>query len=449
MRLAEVVLVKDGQLPLPDAFARPLGLYNGSKLYLSKVKGHEQHQILTTIPQDCWRRILRVSVLLEHKPGALDVVARAISDLGASILVMEGYGREPDEEGWWSGVVQLPISESEAPVAALSTNKRGIIQKLYSIYETHEGDEFPFPKRLRPEDDGPRVETFDYGLRTLDGEPVVLVENMRLTLIADQVGEPVGRYFEEKSRSITVGKSIAIEARFVWGLLMCNTEERFLRFISIRSPVEISLQIVSTSEDKTKVGVGVLPNITKILESVETEEGQGINIAYLFNYITERKLCSPAEGDDREEDRPPFKESSVIQLFLESPPSWLVDPENSKAEIEMRWRDVFERLADARIGGRRIVEWEGSRMTLWYGQKLTYVLDKRGEARPEGWWLRIRRKSGGSVRVLFGLAGLLAVLTVGACLVSWTVASVLGGFASFFLAWGGILTTKRSRRGSG
>jgi hypothetical protein len=372
MRLAEIVQVKNGVLQIPSAFERPLELYSGSEVYHAyteqKRPYHPPHRILTTIPPECWPRILKLSILLTHeKPGALSIASRILSELGINILIMEGYGRDPDDEGWWSAVVDCPNSD-------LRKTKKILIQKFFTVLEEeskarrHGNDNRPFmysPRFTTAKEKEEQFKQVPHGIESSEGTRPFLVEDMILTSLHGQV------FFEGHTppgyKKVPYGKGCLriAEGGSHTGLLLCNTEERFLRLVEFPRdrpfPIEMELPVRTSGERTEDVGVGILAEITRIIS------GAGINIIYTYNYISRREQ-KKGKGADIERD----VEESVIRFFLEPRPT---SQEESKGKDAKK--ELFVDLLNAKRRNEFVVSppeqarmtiRDGNRKTVWRGK---------------------------------------------------------------------------------
>lgn len=403
MRLAKIIETRD-LVQIPADFRKPLALYDGSQVYHCELKRDwgvlPRHSILTTVPPGCWRTLLRVSVLLSHEPGALAHASKILATLGANILLMEGYGRDTDREGWWSAVVDFSnkVSESESDdivAARLSDMKDALITNFDERLKEERGfaktERTKRPGRMYAaiftQEGSPGFEVVPNGIamaKEVAGRRYpLLVESMRLTylyrdLIFDGEGDLVTSRCKEHTYS-DEGLKLGIDGP---ALLLCNTDERFLRIVDfmnqdndlaeIRLPVRTESRIRSDGPSGIAVGIGVLDQISSHIAGGKYP----INVIYTYNYITGRGKC-------RDESRDEFEES-VIEFFLE--PSANFPKEISEKRVE-RWKALFEELLTMqRSLGQDINKPSGeaiphlvnppedARMVIWgLGEELTWI----------------------------------------------------------------------------
>ena len=425
MRLAAVVKMKGNGISIPAPFARSLGLYDGSRFYVSQVRGDDNHHILTTLPPDCWGGILRVTVLLPHQPGALHRVADALSRpaIAGNTLIMEGYGREPDKEGWWGGIVHLdpPDGDEEAGdskrVSVLEQRKKVLseLAKLYSSRE--EGGMLPLPEHLsNKRASGCGVEIVEDGL-VIDREKFLRVEAIRLTDLQGRVGEPrVFVYHERSGRGsvVKVGRNPIRNRDASRGFLMCNTDERFLRFVEIECPVEIELAIRARSK-RGVAATGVLSALTEVLMNEDTgEDPNGINIIFLYNYIT--GYTKEPVGDPEVMES---VEHSVVKFYLQTPRGWI----NNRSSFLREWARVFENLLRVTIDGVSIVEPSKSEMKVWHKRICRFGSDEKRGARRRYFSMFEPRSGFSRVRDRF-LSRSLMLVVIGTFVLSFVLALV-------------------------
>ena len=400
MRLAQVVSLQDGCFEVPAEFMRPLSWYENARVYVQQVKCEEgdekpSHWIISTLPPRCWLTIARVSVRLEHKSGTLRDVASMLEKHHFNILIMEGYGRDPDKEGWLSAVVDFSIlrkdvfeNDGEARVVDADRVRDALKRAIQSFME----DYVNVAKKAGNEYQGPAVEQapagsegyFRFVVTAKDAfKPKLLVESMALSeqwlkmvdsKVSDSSAQLVGRMIE-------VTKNSAEKKSWKRGLLMCNTDERFLRFVNIEDPVEINLG-VKTTGPPDKVGVGVLKAITEVLagasewgEDEHGEQGKDrINIIFTYNYLTaiewprkRDKICT---------------ERSTIKLFLEDPEGHISD----KAREEL-WKRILRRLLEAKRpdDSAPFIQQNEVEMKLWGNSIEEFFVNKDGVIRPKKW----------------------------------------------------------------
>lgn len=341
MRIAEIVHVHRGRrLPVPAAFRRTIGLYEGSRVYQATVPGKESqysaNYIITTIPFECWRAILRIDILLDHRAGTLDICAKTLERCGGNILLMEGYGRYPDQRGWWSAVVDFPDARSNgAPIKPLDAVKKELLEAYLAQCDGAGPD--PFPRDGKVDRSSVRV----VGDSLLAGtEELVRVRRLALSSLdgrTDKVFEHQEKHLRKGRVELGLPPDVLSSTRV--GLLMCNTEERFLRFVPINFPVEVTLRVETKADPQTAVARGVLAALTGVLmnpkwTSAESSK-RGINIVYTYNYL---------EG--REESSNKCVERSRIRMYLETPHNWA--KESGMLQVRRNWREVFRELLQAR-----------------------------------------------------------------------------------------------------
>lgn len=398
MRLAQIVeqrrrlwtLRGMDKLRIPEAFRRMLGLYENSDVFCLRIRHKEPTEptqmILTTIPPLSWRTVLRFSVLLKNEPGQLLSIVQILSECGINILLMEGYGYLPEKEGRWSAVIDFPSLHREVPrdgdekrgkiLAELKAELRDKVQFLLARMQTHYSEAKVC--------DSHTDEASDLGgcaLITQEGVIVVRIVPMRLQTLADSVVEELNAVAPKRFYRNTIDIDPNSESgRIRRHLLMCNTEEHFIRMVKDQKGLaEVDLEVHTKATARAREGVGVLESVAKILTDFEIhvtglQPRKGVNIAFTYNYITTHKSSrgQRAEASSRHQAR--AGEASMIKLYLE------LDPDFSPQEQRRIWKDLFANLLNARRNNDEMpfVELERSQMVVWQQAKKILIIPDKG-----------------------------------------------------------------------
>lgn len=456
MRIAKLVVVRDGRLVIPAEFHKMLGMYEGSQLHTLTIPlstESPRQVIITAIPPACWDSILRIAVLMSDNPGALSRTAEILAtDLGANILLMEGYGRRPEREGWWSAVIDFPaIGKDPDRATKLAIQDKKVRKRFEAELEREVESGIPvvFPKRLAKAvkdaadgadsadnsavadaaevavepgaaEDAADADADAFRLRRSEEKPLV-VYPLRLTKIgeenADQMENAVTDFLD--NGSIAVGPSSVGEDTYR-GLVMCNTEEKFLRLVEIREPAQMMIEVSAKAPDFENVGIGTLHRLSRLL--VEHPVGKenakyGVNIVYTCNYLTRREK----DGGCRE--------VSIIDFILQTPSDWRgLDRE----PLSREWNELFTKLVrDPAVVGER------SWLTVFGKREMGFVV-RNGEVVEIGFWSRLRARSLRQALPVIVCLLLLALLGLQALLTnSWLVftGGVLTAVLGVVLNW--------------
>lgn len=384
MRLAQIVDQKGGKLPIPEAFGRMLGLYERSSKDSSLFRVHLRKSgqpIITTIPPRSWLTVLRISVLLDHKVGQLSGIVKILADLGINVLLMEGYGYHTDEEGWWSAVIDFPAlhskwpSEPAAQEAVVLATKGQLIEKVQELL-----DSLRQVKKNTKQCDFPIDEPADIGgfaLVAEDGRFVVKIEPMKLRRLVPDIVEDLEAVQPHRvsRNAMYLPSSAGPMSRRTRKLMLCNTEERFIRLVDTEDLAEIRLEVHTEGENRARVGVGVLALVTQIVKDFQAKNAhghpisndKGVNVAFTYNYIM-------AEGIPSKMSHGP-SENSVIRMFLESPPP--ISKLEEKEQLNI-WQNLFGKLLKAQRSPEEepFVEINGSEMIVWQRRKKVFRSDQ-------------------------------------------------------------------------
>ena len=418
MRIADIVEVRKGRIVISQAFQRALGLHEGSRLYVGRMReGDDREFIITPIPPECWKSVLTVSIRLEHRAGALNFVADELMRLDGNVINMEGYGRALDKEGWWSALVDFTAALEKGK--SLRAIRDGVVARFRELcLERVAGETFPFSSVLHqgalsnldgtyPTDcvesdggGGTRLVNYVAVLsQSMLGETetvLVQVSDMRISSLFDRVNWDLSM---KDGCPFIVTKcglgEVSIEAPngaknpLKRGFLMSNTEERYLRFVEIESPAEIQLAVKSTGEKEGVVGQGVVKEVTDKLLSVRVTGDNGgqsdaaVNIIYVYNYVISREHKGRAT-----------EEQSVMQFFLKAPGEF----SNAWSVAAGDWAQMLKSLGDLK---RAEVIKENCHLTVWtergsgflpwknrVGHTFKWQGDKVCE---EGFWVWLKR----------------------------------------------------------
>lgn len=357
MRLVHIAHVEEERLIVPEAFQRTLGLYSGAKVYLQRSLYNSVDRrresddsnkgtqiIISPIPPSYWPNIIRLSVRLRHNAGALHRVTALLSEMRINILLMEGYGRYPAREGWWSAVLQLTESTGSDRNAA----KVLIVKKFMGAMR--EESRNPFPSNLKPED----VLEHEFRLETREKRPLLLIEDMSLTDIRESKKQGPGEVTFDGT-GIPLGETAGSDN--YRGLLFSNTDEHFMTFVPANIHVELDLEVDSRYRTDYRAGVGVLEKITELLSGYKCEGVPcPINIIFIYNYLTQITKVEASDGER-------VVERSRIKMYLENPDDW--DLQQREQQL-VHWRAVLDRLTEVRtIDDFKIVDRDGSSVTIW------------------------------------------------------------------------------------
>lgn len=368
MRLAEVVRAKPPHIEIPRAFQQPLELRPGSAVYVYPTHDDSKQKfIITTIPYRFWDRIVRVSCLLRHRAGALHKVCDIIREpkIGGNILIMEGSGHEGFTDSWWSGVVHFPLARDRTELPRFVSELLSRLKETYEQGLDLDGrDVWPFAESFL-EEGTKRLQTprpvelvAERGLRLVEAagstRPYpVTVEPMRLAELVDEVIEDA-----REKPAVPFGRGRVSEASYTsryqqgMGLLVCDTEEKFIRFLDTAVPVVIDLPIVTRGSEQT-VGVGALEKLTQVLNQNKA------NLIHTYNYLIER---SPIGVEDA-------VEKAYVRFVVQADHEANLKPR----EVFRPWEERFQELITARREGDQqdlVIDKAAARLRIWHRNEL-------------------------------------------------------------------------------